>query len=94
MSGSSNVFRTRPDAMSMKGVTATSSLQASMIGSRIIENGGNVVDAAVASSAALCVTQNNLCGLGGDMFALVRMDGKEIMDYNGSGRSAGKADID
>ncbi len=94
MSGSSNVFRTRPDAMSVKGVTATSSLQASMIGSRIIENGGNVVDAAIASSAALCVTQNNLCGLGGDMFALVRMDGKEIMDYNGSGRSAGKADID
>jgi gamma-glutamyltransferase 2. Threonine peptidase. MEROPS family T03 len=89
-----NIFRTRPDAMSLKGVTATSSLQASLIGSRIMERGGNVVDAAIASSAALCVTQNNLCGLGGDMFALVRMDGKGITDYNGSGRSFSRASIE
>ena len=89
-----NIFRTRPDAMSLKGVTATSSLQASLIGSRIMDQGGNVVDAAIASSAALCVTQNNLCGLGGDMFALVRMDGKGITDYNGSGRSFSRASIE
>jgi len=88
------IFRTRPDAMSLRGVTATSSLQASLIGSKIIEMGGNVVDAAIAASAALCVTQNNLCGLGGDMFALVRMDGKGITDYNGSGRSFSKATIE
>jgi gamma-glutamyltranspeptidase/glutathione hydrolase len=89
-----DIFRTRPDAMSLKGVTATSSLQASLIGSRIIERGGNVVDAAIAASAALCVTQNNLCGLGGDMFALVRMGGKDIADYNGSGRSFSRASIE
>ena len=59
-----------------------------------MERGGNVVDAAIASSAALCVTQNNLCGLGGDMFALVRMDGKGITDYNGSGRSFSRASIE
>lgn len=88
------VFRTRPDAMSVKGVTATSSLQASLIGSRIMEKGGNVVDAAIASSAALCVTQNNLCGLGGDMFALIKMDGKDIRDYNGSGRSSHNASME
>lgn len=89
-----NIFRTRPNAMSLKGVTATSSLQASVIGSRIMEGGGNVVDAAIAASAALCVTQNNLCGLGGDMFALVRMDGKDIVDYNGSGRAFSRANVE
>ncbi|WP_393972261.1 gamma-glutamyltransferase family protein [Oxyplasma meridianum] len=89
-----SIFRTRPDAMSLKGVTATSSLQASLIGSKIMERGGNVVDAAIAASAALCVTQNNLCGLGGDMFALVRMEGKDIVDYNGSGRSFFRTSIE
>ena len=86
-------MRTRPNAMSSYGVTASSSLQASLIGSRIMEEGGNVVDAAIATSAALCVTQNNLCGLGGDLFALIRINGKPIMDYNGSGRAAKSATI-
>lgn len=73
---------------------ASSSIQASIIGSRILERGGNVVDAAIATSAALAVTQNNLCGLGGDMFALVRMEGRGVTSVNGSGRSGSRATID
>lgn len=65
-----------------------------MIGARILENGGNVADAAIATSAVLCVTQNNLCGLGGDMFALIRMNGKPVMDLNGSGRASKNATIE
>lgn len=87
-------MRTRPNAMSPYGVTASSSLQASLIGSSIMEMGGNVVDAAIATSAALCVTQNNLCGLGGDLFALIRINGKPVRDYNGSGRAAKSATIE
>ena len=87
-------MRTRPNAISSKGIVASSSLQASIIGSRILERGGNVVDAAIATSAALAVTQNNLCGLGGDMFALVRVEGKGITDVNGSGPSGSRATID
>ena len=87
-------MRTRPNAMSPYGVTASSSLQASLIGSSIMEMGGNVVDAAIATSAALCVTQNNLCGLGGDLFALIRINGKPVSDYNGSGRAAKSATIE
>jgi len=87
-------MRTRPNAISSKGMVASSSIQASIIGSRVLEKGGNVVDAAIATSAALAVTQNNLCGLGGDMFALVRMEGKGIVDVNGSGRSGSRATID
>ncbi len=80
--------------MSSRGIVASSSIQASIIGSRVLEKGGNVVDAAIATSAALAVTQNNLCGLGGDMFALVRMGGKGITDVNGSGASGSLASID
>ena len=86
--------RTRPNAFSSKGVVSSSSLQSSLVGARILENGGNVADAAIATSAILCVTQNNLCGLGGDLFALIRMDGKPIIDLNGSGRASRNANID
>ncbi len=83
---------TRPNAMSSTGVVASSSVQASMVGANILRSGGNIVDAAIGTSAVLAVTQNNLCGLGGDMFALVRINGKGIMDYNASGRAGKFAD--
>lgn len=87
-------MRTRPDAFSSRGVVSSSSQQSSLAGARVLENGGNVADAAIATSAVLCVTQNNLCGLGGDMFALIRMDGKPIVDMNGSGRASRNANIE
>lgn len=87
-------MRTRPNAFSAKGVVSSSSIQSSIVGSRILENGGNVADAAIATSAVLTVTQNNLCGLGGDLFALIRIDGKPIVDLNGSGRASRNATID
>lgn len=73
--------------MSQKGIVSTSSLQASLAGVKIIERGGNVCDAAIATSAVLSVTQNNLCGLGGDGFALLRND-KGIVSINSSGKSS------
>lgn len=87
-------MRTRPNAFSKKGVVSSSSLQSSLAGARVLENGGNVADAAIATSAVLCVTQNNLCGLGGDLFTIVRIDGKPIKDINGSGRASHNATID
>lgn len=57
-------------------------------------HGGNVVDAAIATSAVLCVTQNNLCGLGGDFFALIKMRRKEVRGLNASGRAGEQATID
>lgn len=80
-------MRTRPNAFSRKGVVSSSSIQSSIAGVKILESGGNIVDAAIATSATLCVTQNNLCGLGGDTFILLKMDGKHIVDLNGSGRA-------
>lgn len=87
-------MRTRPNAFSASAVVSSSNLQASIIGAKIMEGGGNVVDAAIATSAALAVTQNNLCGLGGDMFSLVRMNSKGVTNFNGSGKSFSSADIE
>ncbi|MCL4450783.1 MAG: gamma-glutamyltransferase family protein [Candidatus Thermoplasmatota archaeon] len=80
-------MRTRPNAFSKNGVVSSSSLQSSTVGARVLESGGNIVDAAIATSATLCVTQNNLCSLGGDTFMLLKIDGKPVVNLNGSGRA-------
>ena len=80
-------MRTRPDVMSLNAMVSTSSIYASRTGVKVLEDGGNIADAAIATSAVLAVTQNNLCGLGGDGFALLRMNGK-IVSINSSGKSS------
>ena len=75
-----------------RAIVASAHQLASACGARVLSNGGNVIDAAIATSAALCVVQNNSCGLGGDTFALIRLEGK-VMEINGSGRAAEAATI-
>lgn len=53
--------------------------------------GGNAVDAAIATNAAIAVTGPHLCGMGGDLFAIVYVDG-EVHGLNASGRAGSGAD--
>lgn len=53
--------------------------------------GGNAVDAAIATNAAIAVTGPHLCGLGGDLFALVHT-GRSVVALNASGRAGSGSD--
>ena len=46
---------------------------ASRAGDLMVARGGNAVDAAIATNAAIAVTGPHLCGMGGDLFALVHV---------------------
>jgi gamma-glutamyltranspeptidase/glutathione hydrolase len=59
----------------------------------ILRQGGNAIDAAVATGLAAAVVMPEMCGLGGDLFAIVSVDGTPI-SVHGSGRSARNASIE
>ena len=64
---------------------------AARAGDLIFERGGNAVDAAIATNAAIAVTGPHLCGMGGDLFALVHTpDG--VVALNSSGRAGSGSD--
>ncbi|MDX6242071.1 MAG: gamma-glutamyltranspeptidase / glutathione hydrolase [Kribbellaceae bacterium] len=63
-------------------------------GLEMLRRGGNAVDAALAANAVITVTLPNQCGLGGDLFALVRQSGEAPVVLNASGRSGSGADPD
>jgi gamma-glutamyltranspeptidase/glutathione hydrolase len=52
------------------GIVATSHVQASVAGAKVLERGGSAVDAAIAANAALGVTEPMMNGMGGDLFAI------------------------
>ncbi len=56
-----------------------------------LAKGGNAVDAAIATNAAIAVTAPHLCGMGGDLFAIVHIDG-EVHALNASGRAGAGSD--
>lgn len=67
---------------------ASSQPQATAAGLRILARGGSAADAAVATAAALNVTEPNMTGIGGDCFALFYEAATgEVSALNGSGRS-------
>jgi len=71
-----------------KGMVACSQPLAAEAGLEILRRGGNACDAAVATSAALNVTEPSCCGIGGDAFCLFYdAQTKVVRAMNGSGRS-------
>ncbi|HET7677293.1 MAG TPA: gamma-glutamyltransferase family protein [Candidatus Limnocylindrales bacterium] len=66
---------------------------ATQAGLAMLRAGGNAVDAAIATNAALAVVSAHSCGLGGDAFWLI-WDGGRLHGLNGSGRSGAGATIE
>ena len=73
------------------GAVSSEHYAASLAGLRVLEAGGNAVDAAVAVSFTLASTLHHLNGLGGDFFALVYKD-ERIYFIDGSGPAPRKLD--
>ena len=53
------------------GIVAAPQFLASQAGARVLEAGGNAVDAAIAANSVMGVTQPYVNGMGGDLFAIV-----------------------
>jgi len=88
-------YAQRSVVMVPNAAVATSHPLASMAGLRIMEKGGNAVDAAVAAAAVLSVVEPYSVGLGGDAFAMIYMSSvNQVFGMNGSGRSPAKTDIE
>lgn len=78
------------------GLVCSVDRQASDAGATVLARGGNAVDAAVATSAALAVTTPHMCGMGGDLFAIVHGPVTGAVDplvLNASGRAGSGADL-
>ena len=89
------LHKTRSAVMARHGMAATSQPLATATAIRVLQKGGNAVDAAIAANAVLGVVEPMSCGLGGDLFAIV-WDSKtgKLVGLNASGRSPASATID
>ena len=78
----------RSPVLGRRGMVASSQPLATEVGLRILGEGGNAADAAVATAAALNVTEPNMTGIGGDVFSLY-FDARsgDVTALNGSGRT-------
>jgi gamma-glutamyltranspeptidase / glutathione hydrolase len=78
--------QTRSEVMARNGVVTTVQPLAAQAGLRILQQGGNAIDAAVATAAALNVVYPANTGIGGDLFAIIYIaKEKKIYQLNASG---------
>src|SRR5512137_1008872 len=78
----------RSPVYATRGMVAASQPLAAQAGLDILMQGGNAADAAVATAAALNVTEPTSTGLGGDAFALFyEAASRRVYALNGSGRA-------
>ncbi len=83
-----NPHSTRSVVMARNGAIATSQPLATAAGLRVLQSGGNAIDAAITAAAVLSVVEPTMNGVGGDLFAIVySARDKKIHGLNASGRA-------
>jgi gamma-glutamyltranspeptidase/glutathione hydrolase len=83
-----NPHSTRSVVMGRNGMIATSQPLASAAGLKVLQDGGNAIDAAITAAAVLAVVEPTMNGVGGDLFAIVYdAKTKKLHGLNSSGRA-------
>src|SRR3954451_4861263 len=73
---------------------ATPHTAATAAGAEAFERGGTAMDAALHAAVTLAVSYPHMCGVGGDLFALVQRPDGETIAIASTGRSPAGLDID
>lgn len=90
-----SMYPTRPIPMAKHGMVACPHHLASAVGLRILQQGGNAIDAAIAVNSTLGVVYPHMTGIGGDSFWLIyEAKSGKLFGLNGSGRSGKSATRD
>lgn len=84
----------RPVVMGRNGVVSAGHPLGALAGVKILQEGGNAVDAALAAAFVMSVVKPEASGPGGDLFALVYMNKTgQVTALNSSGPAPAKASI-
>jgi gamma-glutamyltranspeptidase/glutathione hydrolase len=62
-------------------------------GARILAEGGNAIEATLATAATLCVVYPHMTGIGGDSFWLIAAPNAAPLTIDGAGRSGAAVDV-
>ena len=84
----------RDPVAARRGMVSTGHPLATAAGIKILRDGGNAFDAAIAAAAVIAVVEPSSNHLGGDVFALCRPSGQEVVEaINASGPAGARADL-
>jgi gamma-glutamyltranspeptidase / glutathione hydrolase len=85
----------RSPVIAANGMCATSHPLAAQVAIRMLQDGGNAVDAAIAAAVLLGIAEPQMTGIGGDCFVLLKPPGQDrVLALNGSGRAPAGLDAD
>ena len=80
--------------MASNGMVAAAHPLTVAAGLKVLQRGGNAVEAAVAAALSAAVVMPEMCGIGGDLFAIVQRPGEAPLSFLGSGRSPMSASLE
>jgi gamma-glutamyltranspeptidase/glutathione hydrolase len=82
------------EAHSRLGMVATGSPEATEAAVRVLESGGNAIDAAVTASLVLGVADSDASGLGGSTYLIMRLANGRTVTIDGTAPAPGQFDLE